>query len=63
MSEDWIIVVANPPEHVPTSGEAEAALELLKILMPDAVEIETAQNEFVQFFDCGANLELSLIHI
>ena len=39
MSEDWIIVVANPPEHVPTSGEAEAALELLKILMQKVKKI------------------------
>lgn len=57
MSNNWILIVPKSPEHVPSSDEAKAALELLKKSMPDADEIEIVQSEHVQFFDCGANLE------
>ena len=57
MSDNWILIVPKQPEHVPAPHEAKAALELLEKSMPDANEIEIVQNEYVQFFDCGANLE------
>ena len=57
MSDNWILIVPKQPEHIPSLDKAHAALEFLKEAMPDADEIETVQNEHVQFFDCGANLE------
>ena len=57
MSDDWILIVPKRPEHVLSLDKAVAGLELLKELMPDADENELVQNERVQFFDCGTNLE------
>lgn len=57
MSDNWILIVPKLPEHVPSSDQAHAALELLKETITNADEIEIVQKEHVQFFDCGANLE------
>ena len=57
MSDNWMLLVPKLPKHIPLPGEANAAFDLLREAMPDADEIEIGQNESVQFFDCGANLE------
>lgn len=57
MSDNWILIVPQKPKHIPSPDNAKAALDLLERSMPDADEIEIVQNEHIQFFDCGANLE------
>ena len=57
MSDNWIMIVPRLPKHVPSPDKTEAALGLLEKSMPDAEEIEVIQEEHVQFFDCGANLD------
>ena len=57
MSDNWILIVPKRPKHIPSPDNAKVALDLLERSMPDADEIEIVQNEHIQFFDCGANLE------
>ncbi|MEP3423907.1 hypothetical protein [Ascidiaceihabitans sp.] len=57
MSDNWILIVPKSPKHIPLPDNAQASLEHLERLMPDADEIEIVQNEHVQLFDCGSNLE------
>ena len=57
MSDHWILIVPKPTGQVPSPDETNAGLQLMKKWMPAADETEVVQNEHIQFFDCGANLE------
>ena len=57
MSDNWIIVVAEHPRHVPSTKNSEAALAIFKQLVPDSYEFDIAESEHIRLFDCGSNLE------
>lgn len=57
MSDHWILIVPERPEHIPTPDKAKAALKLLEGSILDADKIEIVQKKHIQFFDCGSNLE------
>ncbi len=56
MSDNWIIVIPENPEHVPTEDAQERAVALFRRIAPQADEVEKEMSEEVRFIDCGANL-------
>jgi len=58
MSDNWINIVPVLAEHTPTPENAQNAIIILKQLAPEAEEITVIEHDKIQFFDCGANLEM-----
>jgi len=58
MSDNWINIVPNIPDYIPTSQNAQDAILILKHLSPEADEIAIVEHEHIQFFDCGSNFEM-----
>lgn len=57
MSDNWITLVAQPPNFVPHAHDQQQALAQFKAMAPDADEVQLVEHDGVQLFDCGANLE------
>lgn len=55
MSENWIILIPESPDHIPDVELRKHAAELLRAIAPAAKEIKIVCNDTVQFFDCGEN--------
>jgi hypothetical protein len=57
MSDNWMIVLPIDPLAVPPRERADAALEMLSQLRPEAQEFDLYFSDFPEFFHCGGNFE------
>src|SRR5437762_3164094 len=57
MSDNWIIVIPEAADFVPSSEARRKAVELFRSLAPRADEVKELATEEIRFIDCGANLE------
>lgn len=57
MSDKWIVLIPEDPQHVPAKHEQTLGRDRFLELAPKAGEIEINVYEEVRFFDCGANFE------
>ena len=57
MSDNWIAVIPENPEHIPSAECQNQALSFFWSIAPEADEIEIRLSDHLMFFDCGANLE------
>jgi len=55
MSDNFLILIPQDPNHVPTADQQSEAGRRMRGLAPNADEIKTETFETVQFFDCAAN--------
>jgi hypothetical protein len=60
MSDNWIIVIPEAADHVPSPDARRKAVELFRSIAPRADEVKEEASEKVRFIDCGANLERTL---
>ena len=57
MSDDWIIVIPDSPDYVPSKAAQKRAEALLRSFAPRADTIEATTSEEIRFIDCGGNFE------
>ena len=57
MSDNFIVVVPQEANHIPSPEQVETAVAVLRHLLPDAETIDVVEDEQIQFFDCGGNFE------
>lgn len=57
MSDNWMIVLPIDPLAVPPKERAQAALEMLSQMRPEAQEFELHFSDIPEFFHCGSNFE------
>jgi hypothetical protein len=57
MSDDFIVIVARDPTHVPSEGAQLQVSVLLSRLAPSADSITAEAAAAVRFYDCGGNFE------
>jgi hypothetical protein len=57
MSDNWIIIIPESPDFVPTSAAQQRAIALFEILAPTAHEVSASTSDTVQFMHCGTNWE------
>jgi hypothetical protein len=57
MSDNWIIVIPESPDYVPSEAAQERAAALLRSFAPRANKIEATTSKKIRFIDCGGNFE------
>ena len=57
MSDNWIIIIPEKPDYVPSEQAQRKAVELFRKLAPDADEVNAEASAYVRFIDCGENLQ------
>ena len=57
MSDNWIVLIPEDPEYVPSEFQRARARKLFEGMAPEADEIEIVVEDKVQFFHCGGNAE------
>jgi hypothetical protein len=57
MSDNWIIVIPELPDSVPTEDAQQRAIALFKRIAPEAEKIKAQTTDAIRFIDCGENLE------
>lgn len=57
MSDNWIALIPEIPEHIPDTEQQNRALSYFWSIAPGADEIEIKLSDRFMFFGCGANLE------
>ena len=55
MSDNWIIIIPEAPDHVPSEDAQDRAVALFRSFAPDADEIKKEVSEAIRFIDCGGN--------
>lgn len=57
MGDNWIIIIPEAADFVPSEAAQQKAVELLERLAPDADEIVANTTDHVEFVYCGENFE------
>ena len=57
MSDNWVIVMPEAADYVPSEEAQRKAVALFKELAPSADEVKAEASAGIRFIDCGANLE------
>ena len=57
MSDNWIIIIPQDPEFVPSKQAQESAILFFQELAPSADEIKVKLSDRIRFIDCGSNLD------
>ena len=57
MSDNWITVIPESLDFVPSKAALKETRAWFKRIAPKADEIEVTTSDEVRFFDCGANFE------
>ena len=57
MSDNWIIIIPESVDYVPSMEVRRKALSLFRSIAPHADNIREEASEKVRFIDCGGNLE------
>lgn len=57
MSDNWIIVVPEAADFVPSAEVRRKVIELFRGIAPHADEVKEEATQEIRFIDCGANLE------
>src|SRR4051812_44974053 len=57
MSDNWIIVIPETADYVPSEDAQWKAVALFKRLAPIADDVKAEASAGIRFIDCGANLE------
>ena len=57
MSDNWIIVIPEVADYLPSEEAQRKAVALFKKLAPAADEVKAEATTGVRFIDCGANFE------
>jgi hypothetical protein len=57
MSDNWLILIPESPEFVPSKDARDRALALFRKIAPQADEIKVELSDRPRFIDCGVNLE------
>lgn len=58
MSDNWLHLIPDVPDHLPDQKTAEQAKNLLKSFLPEADEVKVKLNDAMVFVDPGPDLEL-----
>jgi hypothetical protein len=58
MSNNWLYLIPDVPEHTPDQKAAEQARSLLKSFLSEADEVKATFSDAPAFVEPGANLEL-----
>jgi hypothetical protein len=56
MSDNWIVVIPESADFVPSEEAQRKAIDLLKRLAPKSEEVTAEATPKIRFFDCGENL-------
>lgn len=56
MSDNWIIIIPEKADHVPSEDAQDRAVALFRRLAPQADEMKKEVSDETRFIDCGANL-------
>lgn len=57
MSDNWIVLIPQDPQYLPTPAQQESASRRLREFLSEADEIKVSVSPTVQYFDCGGNFE------
>jgi hypothetical protein len=57
MSDDWITLIPEDPNHVPDATRSHRAKARFAEIVPRAERIEMQLTDAVEFFNCGQNFE------
>ncbi len=56
MSDNWIIVIPEDADYLPSENAQDRAVALFRQIAPHADEIRKEVSEEIRFIDCGSNL-------
>lgn len=56
MSDNWIIVIPEDADYVPSEEAQDRAVALFRRIAPHADEVKKEVSDEIRFIDCGANL-------
>lgn len=57
MSDNWIILIPEAPNFVPSEEAQANAMALFRKIAPSADQVKVEVSDHPRFIDCGANLE------
>lgn len=57
MSDNYIVLIPDDPDYVPSPEDQQTALALLREIARNADEVVAESTDRIQFIDCGGNFE------